>query len=105
MTGLIAFENLTWPDVAALPRQLPLVIPLGAGYELSGLASLLNDPDQIGLLPAHPLWLAGQPAAVAHPLLADMLDNLFGSLGEDGFTRVFLLAPPGLEKFCIKKCQ
>jgi creatinine amidohydrolase len=96
MTRFIAFENLTWPDVAALPRQLPLVIPLGNAYDLPRLAHLLNDPDQIGMLPPFPFGWQGSQLPVASPLLANLLDNLLGSLREDGFTRVFLLAPPGL---------
>ncbi len=96
MTRLIAFENLTWPDVAALPRQLPLLIPLGEGYEPSRLSSLLNDPDQIGMLPPIPFGWQGSRLPVAKPLLANLLDNLLGALVEDGFTRVYLLAPPGL---------
>lgn len=96
MTTFFAYENLTWPDVAALPRQIPLVIPLGDGYNMSRLASLLNDPQQIGVLPPIPFGWQGSQLPVAQPLLIDLLDNLSGSLVEDGFTQVFALVPPGL---------
>ena len=96
MTGYFAFENLTWPGVAALPRQVPLVIPLGSGYDLSRLASLLGNPSQVGLLPPIPFGWKGSRLAVDELLLANLLDNLSGSLREDGFTEVFLLVPPGL---------
>jgi creatinine amidohydrolase len=97
MTGLFAFENLTWPDVAALPRQLPLVIPLGDGYDLSRLAGLLNDPERIGMLPPIPFGWQGSRLPVARPLLVNLLDNLLSSLSEDGFSRVFPLVPAGLD--------
>jgi creatinine amidohydrolase len=96
MNECFAFENLTWPAVAALPRQVPLVIPLGSGYDLSRLASLLGDPPQVGMLPAIPFGWQGSWLPVAKPLLGNLLDNLLGSLGEDGFTRVYALVPPGL---------
>jgi hypothetical protein len=33
MESLIHYEELTWPEVAALPRDIPLVLPLGDGYD------------------------------------------------------------------------
>jgi creatinine amidohydrolase len=96
MTESFAFENLTWPAVAALPRQVPLVIPLGTGYDFSKLAGLLDNPQQIGLLPPIPFGWQGSCLPVAEPLLANLLDNLLGGLGADGFSRVFALVPPGL---------
>jgi creatinine amidohydrolase len=97
MTAFFAFENLTWPDVAGLPRQVPLVIPLGTGYDWSQLSNLLDSPSQIGLLPSIPFGWKGSLLPVSQPLLANMLDNLLGSLRDDGFPQVFALLPPGLE--------
>ena len=97
MTTSFAFENLTWPAVAALPRHVPLVIPLGTGYDFSNLASLVGDPQQIGLLPPIPFGWQGSRLPVDEPLLANLLDNLLVSLAEDGFTQVFALVPPGLK--------
>jgi hypothetical protein len=54
MTNFLSFSDLTWPEVAALPRDLPLVIPLGEGYDLERLSEALGKPPQIGLLPALP---------------------------------------------------
>jgi len=96
MTGYFAFENLAWPAVAALPRQVPLVIPLGKGYDLSRLASLLENPAPVGLLPPIPFGWQGSSLPVSKPLFENLLDNLLGSLGEDGFTQIFPLVPPGL---------
>ncbi len=97
MTSFFAFENLTWPDVAALPRQTPLVIPLGSGYDLERLASRSGNPPQVGLLPSIPFGWQGSLLPVSQSLLENMLDNLLGSLQEDGFTQVFALVPAGLD--------
>ena len=39
MTVFFQYDTLTWPEVAALPRDIPLILPLGEGYALdrSGL--------------------------------------------------------------------
>ena len=97
MSECLAFENLTWPAVAALPRHIPLVIPLGNGYDLSLLASQLGNPPQMGMLPPIPFGWQGSRLPVAKPLLTNLLDNLLGSLSEDGFTRIYALVPPGLD--------
>jgi creatinine amidohydrolase len=96
MTTSFAYEILTWPDVAALPRQTPLVIPLGYGYDYEVLAGQLGNPPQVGFLPPVPFGWEGSLLPVSLPLLANLLDNLLGSLREDGFTQVFVLVPPGL---------
>ena len=33
MTHFFPYDELTWPEVAALRRDTPLVIPLGEGYD------------------------------------------------------------------------
>ena len=96
MTQFYAFADLTWPEVAGLPRDLPLIIPLGDGYSMDRLADALGNPTQIGLLPPIPYGWAASSLPVAEPLLAAMLNNLIDSLNEDGFTRVYTLTPPGL---------
>jgi creatinine amidohydrolase len=96
MTQFYAYADLTWLEVARLPRDQPLIIPLGDGYSLDRLADALGNPAQIGLLPPVPYGWVGSSLPVAEPLLAAMLWNLLNSLREDGFTRVFTLTPPGL---------
>ena len=39
MTDFFPYENLTWPEVAALPRDVPLVLPFGGGWDLQVLAA------------------------------------------------------------------
>jgi creatinine amidohydrolase len=96
MTEWIAYETLTWPEVKKLERSIPLVIPLGAGYELNLLSSALNRPQQAILLPSIPYGWRNSGLAVAEPLLVALLKNLVNSLRDDGFTQVFILAPPGI---------
>jgi len=96
MTEFFSYENLTWPEVAALPRNTPLVIPLGNGYPLVSLESALGYPDRAGLLPLIPFGWPGSGLPVAEPLLAVYLANLVDSLQDDGFSQVYALTPQGL---------
>jgi len=103
MTRFFRFDELTWPEVAALRRNTPLVIPLGEGYDLSKLGEALGDPEGIGLLPAIPYGWPGSGLAVADGRrdagdpFARMVSNLLDSLQDDGFSRVYALQPQGLE--------
>ncbi len=96
-TVIINYEILTWPEVAALPRDLPLVLPLGRGYSPENLIDLLSNPPQIGLLPSIPFGWQGSGLTVPEALLGRLVSNLLDSLREDGFTRVYALTPPGIE--------
>ncbi|MFZ5912051.1 MAG: creatininase family protein [Chloroflexota bacterium] len=95
MTHFFAYEELTWPEVADLPRDTPLILPLGSGYDLNLLAGQLAHPPRIGLLPPLPYGWRGSGLAVPEPVLAGLLANLVHSLREDGFSRVYCLAPQG----------
>jgi creatinine amidohydrolase len=96
MTEFFPFEDLTWPDVAALPRCTPLVIPLGKGYPQELLAEALGNPPQVGLLPPLPFGWAGSGLSVPAPVLATLVANLLDSLREDGFTQVYAICPQGI---------
>ncbi len=103
MTEFFAFDELTWPEVAALRRDTPLVIPIGEGYDLAKLAEALGDPERAGLLPAIPYGWPGSGLTVADGRrdsgdpFARMVSNLLDSLQDDGFSRVYALQPQGLE--------
>ncbi len=90
--SLFRFEELTWPEVAALPRDTPLVLPLGEGYDLQALSSILQT-DEIGILPALSFGWCGSGLEVPPELFAELTRALTANLLEDGFTRVFVLAP------------
>ncbi len=93
MTEFFAYDALTWPDVAALPRDTPLVIPLGEGYPLEQLSGALGEPARVGLLPPVPYGWIGSGLHAADSLLGELLANLLDSLRDDGFSRVFALTP------------
>lgn len=96
MTDFFTFADLTWPDVAALPRHTPLVIPLGEGYDRARLADALSNPPRVGMLPPIPFGWRGSGLAVPEAVLARLLANLVASVRDDGFSAVHVLAPPDL---------
>ncbi len=97
MTEFFNFDDLTWPEVADLPRDIPLVLPLGTGYPLDLLAQGLSLPEKIGLLPAFPFGWRGSGLEIPETVLAKAIHNLLASLRDDGFTRVFTLAPQAVD--------
>jgi creatinine amidohydrolase len=97
MTHFFPYDELTWPEVAALPRNTPLVIPLGNGYPLAKVAEGLSNPAQIGLLPAIPYGWRGSGLHVPEALLGQLVANLLHSLRDDGFTQVYALVPPQID--------
>jgi creatinine amidohydrolase len=97
MTDIFPYEILTWPDVAALPRHTPLVLPLGAGFQPAELTEALGRPERIGLLPALPFGWQESGLAVPEPLLRAYVTNLLDSLREDDFTQVYVVAPPAVD--------
>ena len=57
---IIPYADLTWPEVAALPRGLPMLIPLGQGeYDLEAAAARLG-ADRSMLAAGHSLRLPAQ---------------------------------------------
>lgn len=98
MTEFFPYENLTWPDVDALRRDTPLVLPLGEGFPMERLASALGNPEKAGLLPAFPFGWAGSGLQAPEQLLEAYLRNLLSSLSDEGFSQVFALTPQGIEE-------
>jgi creatinine amidohydrolase len=97
MTDPFNYETLTWPEVAELPRDIPLVIPFGSGYDIGLLGETLGSPPRLGLLPAIPYGWPGSGLDVPAALLSACVSNLLDSLREDGFTRLFVLMPKDLD--------
>ncbi|MCB9135521.1 MAG: creatininase family protein [Anaerolineales bacterium] len=95
-TEFFLYEHLSWPEVAALPRNTPLIIPLGEGYSFAQLAETLSHPARAGLLPPLPYGWRGSALFIPEPFLAAYLSNLLHSLRDDGFSRVYALAPQGV---------
>jgi creatinine amidohydrolase len=97
MSRFFDYDTLTWPEVADLPRDTPLVIPLGAGYPQAPLAQALGRPERIGMLPPIPFGWRNSGLHVPEALLGRLLANLLDSLRDDGFSRVYALTPPGID--------
>jgi creatinine amidohydrolase len=93
MTEFFSFENLTWPEVAALDHAIPLFLPLGTGYSLDSLSGKLGNPLRVGMLPSIPFGWQGSLLPVSPEAFSPMLKNLISGLEEDGFSKVFLLTP------------
>lgn len=92
-TEVFEFGELTWPEVSALPREVPLILPLGAGYDLRLAAEALARPARMGVLPAVPYGWPGSGVEVPEAVFRPYVTNLLDCLHEDGFKRVCLLQP------------
>jgi len=91
------YDELTWDAVADLPRNTPLVLPLGTGYDPTLLADQLGHPPKIGMLPPIPFGWRGSGLEVPEAVFVPYIVNLLDSLRDDGFTRVYCLAPQGFD--------
>ncbi len=91
------YDELTWDVVAELPRDTPLILPLGSGYNLDLLADQLSNPTRIGMLPAFPFGWRGSGLELPEPIFFQYITNLLDSLRDDGFTQVYCLAPQGID--------
>lgn len=90
MPDITPYETLTWPEVAALPRDLPLVLPLGEGYDTDAIAEAVGS-QAYGLLPSLSYGWDGSVAPVAPPLLQRVVAGILSGPAEDGFTRLFVV--------------
>ncbi|MCC6299426.1 MAG: creatininase family protein [Anaerolineales bacterium] len=97
MTTFFQYDELTWDKVAELPRDTPLILPLGSGYDLNLLASQIANPPHAGLLPPFPFGWRGSGLELPDSIFARYIFNLLDSLRDDGFSHVYCLAPSGLD--------
>jgi creatinine amidohydrolase len=97
MTDFFDYADLTWPEVADLPRNVPLILPLGSDYPWTRVAESLSNPALAGLLPPFPFGWRGSRLEVPEPVLGQLIKNLLDSLRDDGFTRVYTLTPQGID--------
>ncbi len=97
MTEFFSYADLTWPEVADLPRDVPLILPLGSSYDFEWVAASIGHPLRLGILPSFPFGWRGSGLAVPEPLLSAYIGNLLDSLRDDGFTRVYALTPQGID--------
>ncbi|MFM8319492.1 MAG: creatininase family protein [Chloroflexota bacterium] len=97
MTRFFDYADLTFPEIEALPRDCPIMLPLGSGYDLDRLASALGRPEQAALLPPIPYGWSGSGLDVPQALLGALVANLLDSLREDGFSRLYALTPQDVD--------
>ena len=97
MTTYFNYDEMTWDAVAGLPRDTPLILPLGFSYDLNLLAGQLSNPTRAGLLPPFPFGWRGSGLEVPEPVFLQYIANLLDSLRDDGFSRVYCLAPAGID--------
>ena len=97
MTDIIRYENLTFPEVAALPRDIPIVIPLGEMTEAELIKRAQRRArsafalDRMCVLPSVPFGFGGSALVVDRKVFKRVIDSLAASLEEDGFTNVMVL--------------
>jgi creatinine amidohydrolase len=89
---IIQYAELPWDSIAALPRNTPLILPLGTGFDPEILAEQLGFPPVIGMLPAFPFGWRGSGLELPEHIFAIYLENLLGSLRDDGFSNIHCLA-------------
>jgi creatinine amidohydrolase len=96
MNEFFRFDVLTWPEVAALPRETRLLLPLGSLPDLSAFPTSLETDQPVGILPSIPFGWAGSELEVPGQVFAALVHSLVGNLVEDGFTNVHVLVPSEL---------
>jgi creatinine amidohydrolase len=94
---LFCFDELTWPEIAALPRETPLILPIGNYLDLEAVPALLQTVQPIGILPAIPFGWTGSGLDVPAEVFAALVRNLLSNLLEDGFMNVHVLVPPDID--------
>ena len=88
-TDFLPFDELTYPEVAALPRDSRIVLPVTCGFDHAALAPLLGNPAQVWLLPSIPFGWPGSGLDVPRPVFSAVVRNLISNLLEDGFNNVW----------------
>jgi creatinine amidohydrolase len=87
--GILHYEHLTWTEVAALPRDLPLVLPLGT-FDPQTIATALPVAD-FCLLPALPYGWEGSLINVGETLLRQVVAGILSAPQEEGFTNLIVV--------------
>jgi creatinine amidohydrolase len=93
MTVYFAYDELTWPEVESLSRDVPLVLPFGSLDGLESLAAILDHPERVGILPALPFGWQRSGLEAPELLFDEMVNNLHRNLKEDGFKTLFCFSP------------
>lgn len=87
---VIHYENLTWTEVKALPRDIPIVLPLGDEYAHHAIAEALNT-EMFCILPSLPYGWHGSLVDVGETLLQRVVAGIFSAPHDDGFTHLVVI--------------
>ncbi len=90
MVAIIRYEELTWPEVVDLPRDIPFVLLIGEGYNLEQAARHINT-ERICLLPALPYGWQGSVAPVSEGMLQRVVTGIYSGLREQGFSELYIV--------------
>src|SRR5215213_8606338 len=82
------YENLTWPEVAELPRHMPMILPLG-NYSEAELREALGE--EFILLPALPYGWEGSLVNVGEAMLRQVVAGIFSAPHDEGFSRLIVV--------------
>ncbi len=93
---LFHYADCTWPEVADLDRDTPLVIPIGAGCPEDALAEHLGKEKAIGVLPFLPYGWKGSIASSSGVVFERLLSELTRSITAAGFSHVVIALPEDL---------
>ena len=114
MIEIIPYENLTYPEVARLKRDTPMLVPLGGanGYDWDGVAGQVQKRtrrrvDRVCVFPGVPFGFRTRHRtlkrlAVGPKVLKPVLASLIASIKEDGFTHVFVVNGQGRQGFASR---
>ncbi len=86
------YDDLTWPEVAALPRDTILVLPLGSGYDSEEVVRRIG-AGPLCWLPALPFGWPGSLLPVAPEVFERALAGILSAPLEEGFRRLVVLCP------------
>ena len=105
---VIVYEELTFPVVEALPRDIPLLIPLGetSAYDwdtiihrVQAITRSVAPLDRVCVFPTIPYGFRGSSLEVDPKVFKRVIQSLIATLKEDGFTNVFVINGYGPQGF------
>jgi creatinine amidohydrolase len=103
MVEAIQYDEMTYPEVAELARDTPMLIPMGdaSGYDWDEVAERVRartrrKVERVCVFPGVPFGFQTRqaeikPLAVEPALLRRLLASLVACVREDGFSRVFIV--------------
>ncbi len=113
---VIRYDELTFPEVDVLPRDIPLLIPLGDtnDYDWDEVINRVqahasrrsvSAPDRVCVFPAIPYGFRGSSLEVDPKLFKRLIQSLIATLNDDGFTNVFVINGCGPQGFATMASQ